>query len=452
MSNQSNQNEFQNGNRFSFEIVKRLDGRLGRAGIIHTPHGDIRTPAFMCVGTHGEVRFLSMDQLHSIYAQAMLSNGYHLRNRSEEIAENGGLAAWSGWNGPTLTDSGGFQVMSLGSGIGKVVSMEREKEILNADPKERLATVTETGIQFTDPFTGKEEFIGPKESMEIQCRIGADIHMAFDELTSLADDYDYNVDALARTERWAKTSLDVHNEHRYDLGYDQALYGVLQGGRWEDLRRSTARKLGAMDFDGYGLGGAFLKRDLGNILRWCNEELPEGKPRHLLGLSRPDDIFVGIENGADTFDCVAPSREARHGRIETRHGHYHLNKYRNSSLPLEEGCDCPVCQAGISRGELRDLWKSENREDRAKYFALATIHNLRFTIRLAEEARQALLDERFDEFREEFSHDYYGTGWQEHLRDLAARDSSKEKPAAHSDSPFSLTEAATDTGLDKKAE
>lgn len=419
------QTEYQNNNKFSFEIEKRMDGHLGRAGIIHTPHGDIQTPAFMCVGTHGEVRFMSMENLHEIGAQAMLSNGYHLRLQSPEIAAGGGLAAWSGWNSPTLTDSGGFQVMSLGSGIGKVVSMEREKEVLNADPKERLAKVTETGIEFTDPFTGKEEFIGPKESMEIQCRIGADIHMAFDELTSLADDYDYNVEALRRTEDWAQVSLDVHNQHRYDLGYEQALYGVLQGGRWEDLRRSTARKLGSMDFDGYGLGGAFLKKDLGSILKWCNEELPENKPRHLLGLSRPDDIFVGIENGADTFDCVAPSREARHGRIESRNGHFHLNKFKDSDLLLEEGCDCPTCKAGYTRSKLREMYKSDDREVRAKFFELASMHNLRFTLRLCEEARAALLEDRFEEFREDFSRSYYKKSWQEHLLELQARDTKK---------------------------
>ena len=229
---------YKNNNTFSFEIIKRIPGKLGRAGIIHTPHGDIKTPAFMSVGTKGEVKFVSMEDLYLIQAQAMLSNGYHLRNASFEIAENGGLASWSGWNGPTLTDSGGFQVMSLGSGMGKVVSMKRENDVINTDPKDRLAHVTEDGVRFHDPFTDQEDFIGPEESMQIQCRIGADIHMAYDELTSLADSYEYNVEALARTERWAIRSINEHKKHCDDLGYHQSLYGVLQGGRWEDLRRS----------------------------------------------------------------------------------------------------------------------------------------------------------------------------------------------------------------------
>ena len=391
----------------SFDIEARIPGKLGRAGTIHTPHGDIKTPAFMCVGTYGEVRFVSMEDLNSICAQTMLSNGYHLRNKSYDIAKDGGLAKWSGWNGPTLTDSGGFQVMSLGSGIGKVVSMERENEVVNAPKKDRLAIVTEEGIQFHDPYTDQDDMVGPKESMDIQNRIGADIHMAFDELTSLADTYEYNKEALARTERWAQVSLDEHKKHRDDLGYRQSLYGVLQGGRWEDLRRSTAKKLGQMDFDGYGLGGAFLKSDLGNILRWCNEELPENKPRHLLGLSRPDDILIGAEMGADTFDCVAPTREARHGRIYTKYGHINIKKFEGSQEVLDPHCDCPVCKAGWTRDQLRSLLKSKNPDDRAKYFNLASIHNLRFTIRLTEEIRQAIIDGRFEEYKDEFMKNYY---------------------------------------------
>lgn len=401
---------YKNNNTFSFEITKNIPGSLGRAGIIHTPHGDIKTPAFMCVGTYGQVRFLSMDDLHSLNAQAMLCNGYHLRNISPKIAAENSLAAWSGWDGPTLTDSGGFQVMSLGSGMGKVVSMERELDIKNTDPKERLAHVTEEGVHFIDPFTNQEDFIGPEESMQIQCRIGADIHMAYDELTSLADSYDYNVEALARTERWAVRSLEEHKKLRDSLGYRQSLYGVLQGGRWEDLRRSTAKKMATMDFDGYGLGGAFLKEDLGEILRWCCEELPDNKPRHLLGLSHPDDILIGAEMGADTFDCVAPTREARHGRIYTKYGHINISKpiFADNIELLDEGCDCPTCKAGWTKGQLRALLKSENPKDREKYFNLASMHNLRFIIRLTEEIRQSILEGTFHEYKAQFLENYYG--------------------------------------------
>ena len=392
---------------FSFQIDHKIPGALGRAGTIKTPHGEIKTPAFMTVGTQGYVRFLKPEDLVAIGAQAMLSNGYHLRRTSYQIADEKGLSNWSGWSGPTLTDSGGFQVMSLGSGLGKVVSMDKERGVTNTAHKERLAHVTEEGVHFTDPFDGQPDFIGPEESMQIQCRIGADIHMAFDELTSLADDYDYNVEALARTERWAQRSLDEHFKLRDSLGYRQSLYGVLQGGRWEDLRRSTAKKLGAMPFDGYGLGGAFLKEDLSEILRWCNEELPEHKPRHLLGLSHPDDILNGAEMGADTFDCVAPTREARHGKIYTKYGDINLRKFKDSNLLLDEDCDCPTCQAGYTRGELRDLWRSGDGELKAKFYRLASMHNLRFIIRLTEQIRDAILEDRFHQFKQEFLRNYY---------------------------------------------
>ncbi len=431
-----------------FEIEKVLPNGLGRVGAIRTAHGEIKTPAFMAVGTHGFVKFLSSEDLRNVGAQAMLSNGYHLRRQATDIAKLGGLAKvqpsfWEtchscsssrgsrttslvatsqkvpvrspdtqSWNGPTLTDSGGFQVMSLGSGLGKVVAMERVEEARNTPHKERLAQITERGVDFIDPFDGEPDFIGPEESMQIQCQIGADIHMAFDELTSLADSYEYNIEAMERTERWAERSLREHLRHRDDLGYRQNLYGVLQGGRWEDLRRKTAQNLAKMrvdgiGFDGFGLGGAFLKEDLGKILRWCDEELPAEKPRHLLGLSHPDDIFVGAEMGADTFDCVAPMREARHGKIYTCDGNYNLRKMADSGEPLERGCDCPTCQAGWTRGGLRALWRSGEIEKKQKYYNLASAHNLRFIIRLTEEIRRSMLEGYFEEFRREFLTRYY---------------------------------------------
>lgn len=403
---------------------KILSNGLGRAGEIETEHGVIQTPAFMAVGTQGYVRFLSASDLRAVGAQAMLSNGFHLRRKAATIAEAGGLATWRAeertdgqeatpWNGPTLTDSGGFQVMSLGSGLGKVVSMKKERHVTNTAHHERLAHVTEDGVDFVDPFDGQPERIGPEESMRIQCAIGADIHMAFDELTSLADSYEYNVEALARTERWAERSLKEHLRYRDQLGYRQNLYGVLQGGRWEDLRRATARRLGAMQvegvgFDGFGLGGAFLKEDLGEILRWCDEELPMEKPRHLLGLSHPDDILIGAEMGADTFDCVAPMREARHGKIYTHTGNLNLRKFAGAGELLEEGCDCPTCRAGWTRGSLRALWRSGDVEKKAQYNRLASMHNLRFIVRLTEEVRAAILGDYFYEYRRDFLAKYQG--------------------------------------------
>jgi queuine tRNA-ribosyltransferase len=242
--------------------------------------------------------------------------------------------------------------------------------------------------------------------MQIQHKIGADIMMAFDELTTIGDSYEYNVEALERTHRWAKRCLVEHGR----LGGEQALYGVLQGGHYEDLRREAARVLGAMEFDGYGLGGAFLKEDLSEILRWVAEELPFDKPRHLLGLSRPDDIFVGAENGVDTFDCVAPTREARHGRIYALDGDLNLRRgvWAGDERLLDANCDCATCLDGWTIGDLRTLLKSQDRAEKERYFGLASVHNVRFIVRLAEQIRESMLFGRFDEFRDEFLGRYYG--------------------------------------------
>lgn len=400
-----------------FEIVA-AEG-AARAGIIHTPHGDIMTPTFTVVGTYGTVKFIPPEMLRQIGAQAMLSNGYHLYRRADEIAERGGLAAYSGWDGPTLSDSGGFQVMSLGSGIGKVISMDRvdiAREARNSDPGQRLAKVTDDGVEFTNPIDGKLEVFTPETSMETQFQIGADIIMAFDELTSIGDSYEYNKAAVERTELWAQRCLEhinaLHSAHPERPA--QALYGVLQGAHYRDLRERTARNLAAMDFAGYGLGGAFEKEQLGDILNWTNAILPNERPRHLLGLSRPDDIFVGVTAGIDTFDCVAPTREARHGRVYTPTGYANLmrSRFANNPEPIDPDCDCPTCCAPDgsckSTGTLRALLKSHDDEERRIGYALTSVHNVRFIIRLMEQIRSSIIEGQFPQFKSNWLERFYG--------------------------------------------
>jgi len=420
---------------FSFELTHHIDGTLGRAGIIHTPHGDIKTPNFSVVGTSAAVRYVPPEMLHQIGAQAMLSNAYHLFRKAPEIAAAGGLAEYSWWNGPTITDSGGFQVMSLGTGLGKVVSMDK-RDISDlsrrAADKDRLAVIDDDGVNFRHYLDGKLERFTPEVSMQIQHQIGADIMMAFDELTSIGDSYDYNVEALERTRLWADRCLAEHKRLEEVRSVTsqilqgktyQALYGVLQGAHYQDLRKKAARDLGSMDFDGYGLGGAFEKEQLGDILKWVNSILPEHKPRHLLGLSKPDDIFIGVENGADTFDCVAPTREARHGRIYTRSGNIQLlnSQFKNDTHILDDGtdpngkriadpCDCPACAEGYTRAKLREMLKDVHHdapEEKTKALTLLSAHNLRFTIKLFEDIRTSIVTQKFAAFRDEFLKSYY---------------------------------------------
>jgi len=400
---------------FKFEIQAR-DG-LARAGTITTPHGVINTPTFSVVGTYGSVRFIPPAQLRQIGAQVMLSNGYHLFRQADEIFAAGGLGAVAGWDGPTITDSGGFQAMSLGSGLGKVVSMDSRDIGHNKTAplmENRLAKVTDEGVSFTNPMDGRLDMFTPEVSIEAQFKIGADITMAFDELTSIGDSYEYNVEALARTERWAERSLahmrSLHSQYP-DQPY-QALYGVLQGAHYRDLRESTAGALGSMSFDGYGLGGAFEKYQLGDILQWTNSVLPENRPRHLLGLSRPDDIFVGVANGIDTFDCVAPTREARHGRLYTAYGYIDVMKsqFADNPGPIDANCDCPTCYSPeggfISTGLLRRLLKSHNQAERRLGYTFTSVHNVRFILRLMEQIRSALIEGTFTDFRQEWLSHY----------------------------------------------
>ncbi|MFZ2560136.1 MAG: tRNA guanosine(34) transglycosylase Tgt [Candidatus Nanoperiomorbaceae bacterium] len=401
----------------SAELTRRFP--LMRAGVIHTPHGDIKTPTFTAVGTHGAVIFVTPEVLRKVDAQVMLSNGYHLFHQAVLIDSSGGLAEYNGWHGPTMTDSGGFQVMSLGSGLGKVISMQKldvQKSERLTDDADRLAAVDDDGVTFRDPHNGRVIKFTPEISLQTQHKIGADIMMSFDELTNITDSYEYNVTSLERTRRWAERGLREHLRQtnlRAPKPY-QALYGCLQGSSFRDLRQKAATDLAAMrvdgfGFDGFGLGGALVKENLGEMCRWMNEILPDNKPRHLLGLSHPDDIFAGVEQGCDTFDCVAPTREARHGRIYTVNGNISLQRGRfaDDRRILDPGCDCPTCRAGISRRELRALLKSSERADHAQYFALASAHNLRFIVRLTEEIRNNIIDGDYSVFKDNFMKQYY---------------------------------------------
>ena len=383
----------------------------GRTGVIHTPHGDIQTPAFIPVGTKATVKAVRPDEVAELGGQAVLSNAYHLylQPGSDLIDEAGGLGKFMNWPGPTFTDSGGFQVMSLGSGFKKVISMEstgEQNDELVAVGKERLSNVDDDGVTFKSHLDGSMHRFTPEISMRVQHELGADIMFAFDELTTLVNTRGYQEESLERTRLWAIRCIEEHfrlTEERSHRPY-QALFGVLQGAQYEDLRRKAARDLGAMDFDGFGIGGALEKENLGIIIRWVCEELPENKPRHLLGISEPDDLFEAIKTGADTFDCVSPSRVARNAAIYTRDGRFNLTgaKYRRDFGPLDPDCSCYTCQ-NYSRAYLRHLYKAKE----MLFSTLCTIHNEHFVVSLVDEIRQSMTDGRFDELEAEVLGRYY---------------------------------------------
>lgn len=331
----------------SFEIQKRGRAKLARAGVIHTPHGTIETPAFVVVGTKGTVKAVKAEDLESYVGNAVtLANTYHLfLQPGDEIIKNaGGISAFSNWQTPTMTDSGGFQVFSLGAAFGKGVTKfaknalatedDSHKRGLNIYSKElasehgRLCVIDEEGVTFTSHLDGSMHRFTPERSVDIQHNIGADIIVAFDECTSPTAEYEYQKEAMERTHRWAKRSILAHKQN-YTALKKQGMYGVVQGGRFADLRQESARTLAAMDFDGFGIGGSFSKEDLGQSLRVVNEVLPEEKPRHLLGIGEPEDILAGVLQGCDTFDCVAPTRIARTGTI-----YMHTGSYDDFGLPI----------------------------------------------------------------------------------------------------------------------
>ncbi|MGH3674972.1 MAG: tRNA guanosine(34) transglycosylase Tgt [Mycobacterium sp.] len=401
----------------SFSVEAELPGRLGRAGVIRTPHGDIHTPAFIAVGTQATVKAVIPEAMKELGAQAVLANAYHLylQPGAEIIEEAGGLGAFMNWPGPTLTDSGGFQVLSLGAGFRKVLAMDTERvqaDDIIAEGKERLARVDDDGVTFTSHLDGSTHRFTPEVSIRIQHQIGADIIFAFDELTTLVNTRGYQEESVRRTHGWAVRCLA---EHRRLTAADpdrpaQALFGVVQGAQYEDLRRDAARGLVSIvdddggGFDGYGIGGALEKQNLATIVGWVSSELPADKPRHLLGISEPDDLFDAIAAGADTFDCVSPSRVARNAAVYSVTGRYNITgaRYRRDFTPIDAECDCYTC-ARYTRAYIHHLFKA--REILAA--TLCTIHNQRFVIGLVDRIRAAIRAGEFDELRAHVLGRYY---------------------------------------------
>lgn len=335
----------------TFTNQKQLPNSLARVGTIHTPHGDIETPAFVTVGTKGTIKGVTSEDMERYVGnQVALANTYHLflQPGHETIKAAGGLHQFANWQLPTMTDSGGFQVFSLGAAFGKGVTkfakgeadetVEQKPHSLNVYSQEfasehgKLCIIDEDGVTFTSHIDGSMHRFTAERSIEIQQAIGADIIVAFDECTSPTADYQYQKEAMERTHRWAKRSIMAHKQNYHALKR-QGLYGVIQGGRYTDLRQESARTLAAMDFAGFGIGGSFSKEDLGDSLRVVNEILPSDKPRHLLGIGEPEDIVEGVLQGCDTFDCVAPTRIGRTGTIYVATGRTVTSKCGRITYP-----------------------------------------------------------------------------------------------------------------------
>ncbi|WP_370646055.1 tRNA guanosine(34) transglycosylase Tgt [Brachybacterium sp. ACRRE] len=406
-----------------FTITAR-HGEKARAGVIRTPHGDIATPAFVPVGTKATVKAVLPQAVADLGAQAVLANAYHLylQPGHDLVDEAGGLGAFMNWPGPTYTDSGGFQVMSLGAGFKKVLSSEFSggekartasgEDDAVAEGKERLAHVDDDGVTFRSFINGDVHRFTPEISMQIQHGLGADIMFAFDELTTLMNSRPYQEQALERTRLWAIRCLAEHRRltiERDTKPYQQ-LWGVIQGAQYEDLRRKASRDLGAMEvddqvFDGFGIGGALEKENLGTIVGWVTDELPEDRPRHLLGISEVDDLFIAVAAGADTFDCVSPSRVARNSAVYTRTGRVNLtgSRYKRQFAPIDETCDCFTC-THYTAAYIHHLFRAKE----ILSATLCTIHNERFVVRLVDEIRASIASGDFDALREERTGANYG--------------------------------------------
>ncbi len=392
---------------FRIEAVSKTS--RARAGIIHTPHGDVKTPIFMIVGTKATVKAIGPDDLRSIGAQIVLANTFHLHLSPGEqlIKKFGSMREFMGWEGPMITDSGGFQVFSLGFGmehnIGKLGNIFPEEAVSkkkHLELKEKFAKVDEEGVSFKSPVDGKLLRLDPKTSIRIQEDLGADIILAFDECTSPLHGYDYIKESLGRTHRWAAECIKTKKT-------SQKLFGIVQGSEYKDLREESSRYMASLPFDGFAIGGSLgkSKSDMHNILDWCMPHLPDSKPRHLLGIGAVEDIFESVERGIDMFDCVSPTRLARSGYLlippkegGTKAGKFRMNiknsKNRQDMKPVEKACDCYCCR-NFSRAYLRHLFVN----DEILYHRLASIHNLRFMVRLMDLIRSSIIKGRFSQLK-----------------------------------------------------
>ncbi|MEG1525071.1 MAG: tRNA guanosine(34) transglycosylase Tgt [Clostridia bacterium] len=361
---------------FEFELIKTCRQSGARLGILHTPHGDIETPCYMPVGTQATVKAMTPRDLLDVNANIILSNTYHLylRPGHKLVEEAGGLHAFMHWDRPILTDSGGFQVFSLA----------------------KINDIQENGVFFRSHIDGSKHFFTPELVMEIEQSLGADIAMCFDECAPATSDHAYANDAMERTHRWAERCQIAHTKE------DQALFGIVQGVIYRDLRIESAKKLAAMDFPGYGIGGLSVgepKPVMYEMLEELMPYLPDNKPRYLMGVGSPDCLLEGVLRGVDMFDCVLQTRIARNGLALTRDGKRMLRNaaYERDFTPIEEGCDCYACTNGFTRAYIRHLIK----EKEILAAQLITIHNLRFSLKLMEDVRKAIREDRYGDFARE---------------------------------------------------
>jgi len=369
-----------------FTIKAKSKKSLARVGIIETGHGKVETPAFVAVSTKAGVKAITVEMLEGVGIELLISNTFHLYFQPGEkiIKKAGGIHKFSNLNLPTMTDSGGFQVFSLGQSLYQKANKFTGKGGAKKENK-KIVKITEDGVEFRSPFDGSIHFFTPEKSMQIQHDLGADIIFAFDECPSPLDSKEYQIEAMGRTHRWAERSINYHRKYG---SKDQAIFGIVQGGRYKDLRKQSAKFISTLDFDGYGIGGTFSKKDISLTIKEVNQVLPDDKPRHLLGIGEPEDLRFAIRAGCDTFDCVLPTRLGRTGSLYTKKGRINIFNapFKNDLKPIEKSCKCYTCK-NYTRAYLNHLFRAKE----MLAGTLASIHNLYFLVNLVKEERQKII-------------------------------------------------------------